>query len=334
MKEAGENEDGDWLKWIRGGMVVAAKLAPGLLEELTQRVPRAFARWDEPLREHVSFSVGGPCDLMLIVGQMEELQATLSFCHEHDLPWFILGRGSNLLVPDSGVHMIVIKLAGEFTRYSISERGRVLTGAAVPLATVARACATAGWKGLEFAAGIPGSLGGGVIMNAGAYEGQMSDVVERVEVLLPGQSPRWLESSDLAYTYRKSKLQDEPLVVTRVKLALTEGNAEELLAYIEQLEMRRWHKQPLELPSAGSFFKRPQGHYAAALIEKAGLKGFKLGGAQVSPLHAGFIVNAGHATASDILALMQRVQEEVHEKFGVWLEPEVRIFQEEFHGRP
>ena len=309
-----------------------AKLDPLRLKELAQRVPQAVARFGEPLKEHTSFAVGGPCDLMLVLGTVEELEEALGYCHEQQLPWFLLGKGSNLLVPDNGVRMVVIKLAGEFTDFHIDAGGRVLAGAAVSLAVVARACAAAGWKGLEFAAGIPGSLGGGVIMNAGAYEGQMSDVVQRVEVLSPGQTSRWLEATDLAYTYRKSKLQDQGLVVTRVEMVLSRGKACELLDHIEELESRRWQKQPLELPSAGSFFKRPQGHYAAALIEKAGLKGIRVGGAQVSPLHAGFIVNAGDATAGDILALMERVKAEVYDQFGVVLEPEVRILKEEPHG--
>ncbi len=312
--------------------MVPSKIAPLHLRELVQRLPGAVALFAEPLSAHTSFSVGGPCDLMLILSQMYELQEALSYCHEHSLPWFVLGRGSNLLVSDRGVRMVAIKLAGQFSDYHIDEKGCVLAGAAVPLAALARACAQAGWKGLEFCAGIPGSLGGGAIMNAGAYEGQMADVVKRVELVEPPHASVWREAKDLAFAYRKSNLQYAPTVVTRVEMALTRGDPVTLVARIDELERKRWQKQPLELPSAGSFFKRPPGHYAAALIEKAGLKGVRIGGAQVSPLHAGFIVNADHAKAADILALMHHVQSEVHEKFGILLEPEVRILPEQPHA--
>jgi len=285
-------------------------------------------RLNEPLSRHTSFRIGGPADAMLIPRDLAELKAGLSHASNLGVPVTFIGNGSNLLVRDGGIRGLVIKLAGTLDWVHIS--GNVVrAGCGVLLSTLAHRAVDAGLKGLEFAAGIPGTVGGAVNMNAGAYDGEMKDVVTSARVLDYEGNESELCLAELGFEYRKSSLQQKKLLAIEVTLELSPGDKEESLAKISELNRRRREKQPIALPSAGSVFKRPTGHYAGPLIEQAGLKGCRIGDAEVSTLHAGFIVNVGNATASDVLALIKHVQETVYEKFGVTLEPEVRIIGED-----
>jgi UDP-N-acetylmuramate dehydrogenase len=261
-------------------------------------------------------------------GTPDQLADVIEYCQEKQVPWFFLGRGSNLLVRDKGIRGVVIRLGKQFSYVEVEDR-RVTAGAATPLSIVAEAAARHCLTGLEFASGIPGSVGGAVFMNAGAYGGEMQQVVEEVEVYLPGRGRRSLSRESLCFGYRHSVLQEERMIALAVLLELAPGEAEAIREKMADFNSRRKSKQPLNLPSAGSVFKRPEGYYAGTLIQEAGLKGTRVGDAQVSVKHAGFIVNLGRATADDVLKLIALVREEVMKKFGVNLEPELRTVGEE-----
>lgn len=281
-------------------------------------------RLDEPMSRHTSFRIGGPADAMLIPSDISELKRGLRHAHELGIPVTVMGNGSNLLVLDGGITGLVIKLAGTLDHVEISGN-TVRAGSGVLLSTLAHRCVDAGLRGLEFASGIPGTLGGAVSMNAGAYDGEMKDVVVSARVLNMKGEEMELDREQLGFGYRKSALSGSGLLAVEVILELMPGDREESLAKIADLNRKRRDRQPVSLPSAGSVFKRPAGHYAGTLIEQAGLKGYRIGDAEVSTLHAGFIVNVGNATAKDVLRLIQYVQARVKERFGVTLETEVRI---------
>lgn len=285
-------------------------------------------RLNEPMSRHTSFRIGGPADAMLIPRDINELKIALKHAKELNIPVTIIGNGSNLLVRDGGIRGLVIKLSGTLDYVHISGN-TVRAGCGVLLSTLAHRVVDAGLKGLEFAAGIPGTLGGAVNMNAGAYDGEMKDVVVSARVLNMDGEETELTHEELGFAYRKSSLQDKRLLAIEVTMELSPGDKEESLAKIADLNRRRREKQPIALPSAGSVFKRPPGHYAGPLIEQAGLKGYRIGDAEVSTLHAGFIVNVGNATAKDVTDLIKHVQNKVLEQFGVKLEPEVRVIGEE-----
>lgn len=237
-------------------------------------------------------------------------------------PYFILGNGSNLLVGDKGYRGVIIRLGGEFN--TLKTEGTLLTaGASVLLSAAARAAMENGLTGMEFASGIPGSIGGGVKMNAGAYDGEMRQIVESVQVMYKDGSILDLDNETMEFGYRNSVIKNRPYVVLQVSLRLQPGNREEILARMNELAARRKEKQPLEFASAGSTFKRPEGYFAGKLIMDSGLRGARIGGAQISEKHCGFVINDGTATAADIAELIQEVSETVKEKFGVTLEPEV-----------
>lgn len=282
----------------------------------------------EPMKKHTSFRIGGPADLLAQPQNEEELKKLLLAAREHDVPVTLIGNGSNLLVRDKGIRGLVIKLGNMLNEISVA-CDTLTFGSGVSLALAARKAAELSLSGMEFAVGIPGSIGGAVYMNAGAYDGDMSKVVTKVRVMDRAGVVSELAAAKLDFGYRHTALQNSGLIVISVTVKLTPGDKEAINAKMADFSNRRITKQPLELPSAGSMFKRPPGYFAGTLIDQTGLKGYTVGGAQVSPKHAGFVVNIGGATASDVLKLISDVQEKVFAAHGVQLEPEVLVLGEE-----
>lgn len=282
--------------------------------------------WNEPMSRHTTFRVGGPADLMYFPESEAQVCAAMEAARSRGIPVLVMGNGSNMIVRDGGVRGLVIVLGERFSQ--VLAEGSILTGqAGASLAKVASVAQGAALSGLEFVSGIPGSLGGGCTMNAGAYGGQLSDVLLDARVLQDGEVCT-LTREEMEMGYRMTRPLRTGGIVLSARFALRPGDGAEILATMKELNARRREKQPLNFPSAGSVFKRPEGHFAGALIEQAGLKGTTVGGAQVSCKHAGFIINLGGATASDILTLIERIQNQVLARFGVRLEPEVRIIGE------
>lgn len=281
--------------------------------------------FDKPMAELTTFKIGGPVDLLVEPNNPVELEKTLDFCLVNNLPWLLIGSGSNLLVRDGGIRGVGIKLSGEFNEWK-TDGTMVKAGAAVSLAKLAKGTAELGLSGLEFACGIPGTVGGGVYMNAGAYSGEISQIVTRVQAVKEGKGRFWFDKADLNLGYRFSRFQREKdSIITKVEFSLKRERAELTQARVAELTSLRESKQPLEMPSAGSVFRRPEGYYVGPLIEEAGLKGFTIGGAQVSLKHAGFIVNIGSATAHDVLSLIEHIRKVIKERNGVDLRPEIKV---------
>ena len=282
---------------------------------------------NEPMAKHTTFRVGGPADLLFYPESREEIIAALDAAKAENVPVCVIGNGSNLLVRDGGIRGLVIVLGDEFARVCV-DGDRIYAEAGVRLSKIAAVAQENGLTGLEFAGGIPGTLGGGCMMNAGAYGGQLSDVLVSCQVLMDGELKSYsLEEMEMGY--RTTMPLRKGGVVLSAEFKLTKGDPEAIAERMRDLAARRRDKQPLHLPSAGSTFKRPEGHFAGALIEGCGLKGCTIGGAQVSEKHAGFVVNIGGATAKDILDLIAHIQNTVLAEKGVQLEPEVRIIGEE-----
>jgi UDP-N-acetylmuramate dehydrogenase len=294
--------------------------------KLARSCPELVLLEQEPMSRHTTFRVGGPVALMAQPRSSQQAVAAVRAAGSEGVTPFVLGNGSNLLVPDEGVNAFVIKTVGGLCDVTV-EGDTITADSGVLLSRLATAARDHGLTGLEFAHGIPGSLGGAVTMNAGAYEGEMSQVVRSVTVIDPSGQLETTEQFDFAY--RHSAFSDGSRLILQARLQLRPGDPKAIQARMEELMERRRSKQPLEWPSAGSTFKRPQGHFAAALIDQCGLKGLRSGGAQVSEKHAGFVINAGGATCADILALMELVRQRVFEQTGVTLEPEVKILGEE-----
>ena len=281
----------------------------------------------EPMTKHTSFHIGGPAELMAQPQSEAELQSLLLKAAEAAVPVTLVGNGSNLLVRDKGIRGLVIKLGSMLREIKVS--GNVLTfGSGVSLAQASKKAAELGLSGMEFAVGIPGSIGGAVYMNAGAYDGEMSKVVKSVRVMDAAGEVSELSASELDFGYRHSALQGSGKIVTSVTVELAAGDKQTIAEKMADFSNRRITKQPLELPSAGSMFKRPPGYFAGTLIDQTGLKGYTVGGAQVSTKHAGFVVNIGGATAADVLQLISDVQAKVFAAHGVHLEPEVLVLGE------
>lgn len=294
-----------------------------IVSALQAACPGALILTDEPMSRHTTFRVGGPADIVIQPSSPDEVIVAIKAAKELEQPVFVMGNGSNLLVKDGGMEGVVVLLGERMSK--ITREGRVLHAqAGAMLSRLSREALNGGLKGLVFASGIPGTVGGAVVMNAGAYGGQMSDVLVRAKVLTDGEA-KWMSRDELEMGYRTTRPLKEGGIVLEAEFELEEGDIEELTAETNELSRKRREKQPLSLPSAGSTFKRPEGYFAGALIEQAGLKGMSVGGAQVSELHAGFVVNRGDATASDILNLMKKIQDTVFKINGVMLEPEVRI---------
>lgn len=294
-----------------------------MLEKLQKMLGEAKVLVKEPMAAHTTFRIGGPADYFVMPETVEELANVLKLCREEKVPYFILGNGSNLLVGDKGFSGVVIQLYKNFDGLSI-EGTKVTAKSGAMLIRVAKEAAKAGLTGLEFASGIPGTIGGAMVMNAGAYGGEMKDVVTSVTVLTKNGDIKTLSGEEMNFRYRGSVVEEEGYIVLEAVMELAEGKLEEIQARIEELSVQRRTKQPIEYPSAGSTFKRPEGYFAGKLIQDANLRGYQVGGAQVSEKHCGFVINAGGATAADVMQLMQDVSDRVKEQFGVTLEPEVK----------
>ena len=298
----------------------------GFLSFLEKAFPGQY-QINAPLARYTTFRVGGPADILVSPETQEDVCTLLAAIHEEQVPCTILGNGSNVLVLDKGIRGVVLKLGSALKDFSI-EGTTIHVEAGVLLSRLANAAAEAGLTGLEFASGIPGSLGGAILMNAGAYGGEIGNLVRTVTVVDPRGQVRTLSREQMDFRYRHSVVMDSEDTILAATLELTPGDPAAIQDRIRDLTQKRIAKQPLNFPSAGSTFKRPPGYFAAALIDQAGLRGYRVGDAQVSEKHTGFVVNRGHATATQILQLMDDVKERVHAVSGVWLEPEVRILGE------
>ncbi len=292
------------------------------LKELTGLLGEDAVRREEPMALHTTFRIGGPAQVYAVPPDADRFRQAAVLCRERGVPFYIVGKGSNLLVSDEGVRGVI--LSTENAEKASVDGTRMTAEAGISLAKLARLAKQASLTGLEFAAGIPGSLGGAVTMNAGAYGGEMKDVLTGATVLASDGTVHRLSVEELDLGYRTSRIQTGGLIVLEAELRLREGDPEAVQARMDELAYQRRSKQPLEYPSAGSMFKRPAGYFAGKLIDDAGLRGFAVGGAQVSEKHCGFVVNRGGATARDVLTLCDEVSRTVYEKFGVRLEREVR----------
>lgn len=278
----------------------------------------------EPMKNHTTFRIGGPADALALPKTPEEAAEVVRFCHEHAQPYYVLGNGSNLLVSDEGYRGLVLQLYRNFNDIQVNGETITVQSGAM-LAAVARTAYQTGLTGLEFASGIPGTIGGAVVMNAGAYGGEMKNVLKEVTVLTKEGEVLVIPAKALELGYRTSVIPKNGWIVLGAVLQLKKGDQEQILARMEELKEQRITKQPLDLPSAGSTFKRPEGYFAGKLIMDAGLRGFTVGGAQVSEKHCGFVVNRGNATAADVWELICEVKRRVKEMTGVELEPEVKL---------
>jgi UDP-N-acetylmuramate dehydrogenase len=304
-----------------------------LRRTLTEALPASRVLFDEPMRHHTSFRIGGPADVLVLPGSVEDLRRAIQFARKNNLPLTITGNGSNLLVRDGGLRGLVVKLGDCFNRIVV-EGTRITAQSGALLADVSRAAGVHSLTGLEFAIGIPGTLGGAIIMNAGAYGGEMKDVVTQVSALDERGELHEMSPEALQFGYRRSALQQLLWTVAEVEMKLEPGDPVQIQAKMSDLTFQRESKQPLEYPSAGSIFKRPPGKYVGPMVEELGLKGYRIGDAQVSEKHAGFIINRGNATARDVLELIEYVRERVQATYDVWLETEVRIIGEDDLTRP
>lgn len=293
-----------------------------VLEELESFLEPDQILIDEPLKEHTYFKIGGPADFVVIPESPGQIKKIIQLCHRESISYYVIGNGTDLLVADEGFEGIIIKMAKPFCGARIKEN-RICVGAGMLLPHLSQLAFKHRLTGIEFACGIPGSVGGAVIMNAGAYGGEMKDIISRAKVITSKGEEKIYNKEDLRTQYRQSMVDTEDIVY-EVEIELKSANEEEIKRVMDDLTAKREEKQPLKMPSAGSVFKKPDGHYAGALIEEAGLKGFRVGDAQVSPKHAGFIVNVGNATASDVLALIDQIKQKIKEKFNVELEQEVK----------
>lgn len=288
---------------------------------------------EEPMTKHITFRVGGPAEWFLRINTAEQLKQVVALCKEQEVPYYVIGNGSDLLVSDTGVRGAILHLEGEFAEITSKETVNagicdVCAGAGVMLAALSLRAGKKGFTGLEFANGIPGTVGGAVLMNAGAYGGEIKDTIVAADVMTKEGEIRRLEKEELKLSYRHSAMMESGDIILRAYFKLKVQPKLQIFAIMESYRKARQEKQPLEYPSAGSTFKRPVGYFAGKLIQDAGLSGCKIGGAMVSTKHAGFIINAGGATAADVYQLIQHVKATVKEKFQVELEPEVRFLGE------
>lgn len=294
------------------------------IDELCKIVGELNIRFEEPMASHTTFRIGGAAQIFVIPNTTEEIGQIVRLCKVMEVPYFVLGHGSNLLVSDAGMDGVVIQLYDNYSDFSISGN-RVRAQAGVMLSRLGYAVKEESLAGFEFAAGIPGTLGGAVVMNAGAYGGEMKDIITDVQLM--DEEGNLLEKAcdEMEFSYRHSILTDQKLIVLGATLTLEKGNKRVIEEKMQELAVARRTKQPLEFPSAGSTFKRPKGYFAGKLIMDAGLQGYQVGGAQISEKHCGFVINKGNATAADVLHLITDVKEKVYEKFQVELEPEVKL---------
>lgn len=297
------------------------------IETLLRNVSGGIVKLVEPMSLHTTFHIGGPADYFVEPVSAQKAMDTIIVCRREKLPYYVVGRGSNLLVGDRGIRGVVIHMGDNMSGFSV-EDGKVYAEAGISLAALARQACEESLGGLEFAAGIPGTLGGALVMNAGAYGGEMKDVVTAVQVLTPEGLVRWIDARDMEFGYRHSILQDGGNIALAAEMVLPSADPLEVKTRITELGIRRRSKQPLEFPSAGSTFKRPEGYFAGKLIQDSGLAGFSVGGAAVSKKHCGFVINTGGATAQDVLELVEYIQKKVETKYKVRLEMEIRCIGE------
>lgn len=296
-----------------------------LITYLEANYPEVEFLVDEPMKKHTTFKIGGPADIY-VEPSISQMVPLLRYLKENNIPYMVIGNGSNLLVSDDGIDGVVISLGKAASEITINaEDETVVAEAGAMLSAVANRASEVGLTGLEFASGIPGSIGGAVFMNAGAYGGEMKDVIVSVQILDEDGQVKEIPVDALDLSYRHSALMNKNAIVLSAKLKLSQGNVDEIKATIDDIRQKRIEKQPLNFPSAGSTFKRPEGYFAGKLIDDAGLRGYSVGGAQVSEKHCGFVINKENATAADVLQLMADVDATVFDKFGVHLVPEVRI---------
>lgn len=296
-------------------------------ENLVKNLPEITLLFDEPLMNYTFTKTGGPADVLVFPKSQAEVKEVVDYCREHAIPWMVLGNASNLIVQDGGIRGMVIMLT-EMKQIRV-EGTTVIAEAGAKLIDTTYVALEASLTGFEFACGIPGSVGGAVYMNAGAYGGEVKDVLAEVDILLADGTLKTLTNEEMAFSYRHSEIQKMNAIVLEARFQLTAGEYDAIKRRMEELTELRESKQPLEYPSCGSVFKRPVGHFTGQLIQEAGLQGLKWGGAQISEKHAGFIVNIDHATATDYTELIAHIQEVIKEKFDVCLETEVRIIGEE-----
>lgn len=294
------------------------------IDELNKIVGEFNIRFQEPMAKHTTFQIGGPAQIFVTPQTTEEIGQVLQLCKAVKMPFFVLGRGSNLLVSDAGMDGVVLQLYDNYSNFSI-DGNQIKAQAGAMLSRLGYAIKEASLTGFEFAAGIPGTLGGAVVMNAGAYGGEMKDIITAVQLM--DEDGNLLEKTceEMAFSYRHSILAEQNFIVLGATLSLEKGDKKIIEEKMKELAAARKIKQPLEYPSAGSTFKRPEGYFAGKLIMDAGLRGYQVGGAQVSEKHCGFVINKGNATAADVLQLVTDVKRKVYEKFQVELEPEVRL---------
>lgn len=294
-------------------------------KELGERIPGVCIEENVPMAQYTSFRAGGKARMMVIPADAEQLSAVLGVLSGSGVQYMVLGNGTNILVKDSGYDGVIVKIESGFD-YVRQEGCRLVCGSGTRMSVAAKAALEGGLSGFEFASGIPGFTGGAVFMNAGAYGGEMKDILRCAKIVSKdGSREFYMTADELEMGYRHTKLHDTGDIVTEVEFVLEEGNRTQIKAKMSELMEKRNSRQPVNFPSAGSFFKRPEGYFAGKLIQDAGLKGLSVGGAQVSELHSGFIINRGGATATDILQLMEMIQARVFDEFGVRLETEVRI---------
>ncbi len=286
---------------------------------------------NEPMKNHTSFKIGGPADFLALPKSVEQIQSIVKLCKNEKIPLFILGNGTDLLVRDKGIRGIVLKIAKNFDSVEIigETKEKVVAQSGVSLSALAKILLRNELSGFEFASGIPGTLGGAVTMNAGAYGGEMKDVLRSMEVMDQEGNIFTLEGKEMELGYRKSAVQERNLIALIATMEFKKGNYDKIKKRMRDLDQMRKTKQPIQWPSAGSTFKRPEGYFAGKLIQDAGLKGFSMGRAQVSDLHSGFVINKGGATAKEVIALIRHIQTTVKEKLGVDLQTEVKIIGEE-----
>lgn len=281
---------------------------------------------NEPMSKHTTFRIGGNADCLLQIENAEQLSKIKNYLGKLELPYFVLGNGSNLLVSDEGYRGVILSIADKMSKVTL-EGNTIIAQAGASMSKIARVALENGLTGFEFASGIPGTIGGGVVMNAGAYDGELKQVVTLVKVVDAEGNLLELDNESMEFGYRTSAIKHSAFTAVEVHIRLQPGEQAAVKAKMDELAAKRREKQPLEYPSAGSTFKRPEGHFAGALIMNAGLRGFQIGGAQVSEKHCGFVINKEAATAADVEAVIAHVQNEVKEKYGVSLEPEVIVLK-------
>lgn len=301
------------------------------IEELKESfIDKSFKNilFNEPMKNHTTFKIGGPSNIMIIIQSEEELIEAVTLCRENDIEFLIMGNGSNLLIRDGGIRGVVIKINEGFNKIEINEN-TIYCQAGALLSAVSKQALKNSLKGFEFASGIPGTIGGAITMNAGAYGGEMKDVVKKVRVLDKNNNIIEYLNEEMNFRYRNSRVWDEGLIVLGVELDLESGDYNTIEEIMKDLTYKRTSKQPLELPSGGSTFKRPEGYFAGKLIDDAGLRGLRHGGAQISEKHCGFVINVDNAKCKDVLELISVVQKVIRDKFNVELETEIKLLGED-----